>query len=60
MLASTEYATVPDPVPLLPDVMWIQLAAVEAVHGHAEFVVTVKLRAAPSEEIAPLLAGLST
>jgi hypothetical protein len=41
VLAATEYATVPEPVPLAPDVIVIQDTPLEAVHAHPLVVVTL-------------------
>jgi hypothetical protein len=57
-LASTEYATAPDAVPL-PDVTWTQFAVVEAVQVQPAVVITAKLPVAPAAAIVPLLVGLS-
>ena len=40
LFASTEYRTVPDPVPVAPLVIWIQLTLEEASQVHPEVVVT--------------------
>jgi hypothetical protein len=41
VFAATEYATVPDPEPLPPDVMVIHEAELDAVHAHPLVVVTL-------------------
>ena len=40
VLAATEYATVPDPLPLAPEVIVIQETPLDAVHAQPERVVT--------------------
>ena len=41
VLAAIEYATVPEPVPLVPEVIVIHDAALDAVHAHPLVVVTL-------------------
>ncbi len=46
-LAETWYATLPDPLPLDPLVMVIQLATSNAIQGHPDWVLTVKVPLPP-------------
>lgn len=53
-LAATEYATVPDPLPLAPEVIVIQETPLDAVHAQPERVVTdtVPVDAAADTDVA--------
>jgi hypothetical protein len=56
LLDTTVYATVPLPVPLLPDVMVIHDTPLDAAHKHPLWVVTVMLPD-PPEVLKEALAG---